>query len=111
MFFYKSGEFYYGDWKNNRKHGYGIYFYANGHRYFGNIKIIMNIQTLKGEWMLNQRHGKGKYVSQDKLIYEGNFCCNKKDGKGQEINSNGEVFEELWMQGVLMSRTMIKHDK
>ena len=31
----KSGHVYEGEWKGNKKHGMGIYYYENGNSYFG----------------------------------------------------------------------------
>ena len=46
-FYYKKhGELYIGEWKMNKKEGFGKYFYSQGEKYIGN-------------WKDNMKHGKG----------------------------------------------------
>lgn len=49
---------YSGEYKNDKKHGYGTYTWTDGRKYIG-------------EWVNSKRHGRGKIVSQDGSEREG----------------------------------------
>ncbi|TPX64236.1 hypothetical protein SpCBS45565_g06058 [Spizellomyces sp. 'palustris'] len=49
-----------GQWLNGKRHGHGIFQYANGARY-------------EGEWMDNMKHGQGRYISENGRNYVGLF--------------------------------------
>jgi len=65
---------YIGDWKDNKKSGFGIQFYQNGDKY-------------EGGWENNMRHGQGTfwvYEGKNKLRreYTGDFSKDMKTGRG-----------------------------
>ncbi len=45
---WKGSHRYVGDWKNNKKNGFGIQYYSNGDKY-------------EGGWVENKRHGQGTF--------------------------------------------------
>ena len=60
MYIFENKEYYIGEFKNNRSHGYGIEYYANdGIRH-------------EGEWDADSYKGKGK--DREKNVYEDDPC-------------------------------------
>ncbi|OMJ71859.1 hypothetical protein SteCoe_29831 [Stentor coeruleus] len=72
--------FYQGEWRNNKKHGKGVYKWADGRVYSGNWKkdlydgygkmIWPDGSKYKGEWRKGKQHGNGRYtyMTNNKLI-------------------------------------------
>lgn len=54
------------------------------------------------------RDGKGTLWSSTSTRYVGYFRQDKKHGKGTIYNSKGEVYEEEWNNGILVSHTKVK---
>ena len=65
---YDNGR-YFGELKNGKKDGKGVYYYNNGDRY-------------EGDWKLGVRDGKGVYYYSNGERYEGDFKEDKFTGKG-----------------------------
>jgi len=80
---YENGDNYYGELKNNKKHGKGIYYHANGDKY-------------NGEWKANKKHGLGVYSYANGSKYEGNFADDERSGKGIFNFANGDKYEGEW---------------
>ena len=55
---FPNGDIYVGQYKNNKRHGRGMYKSKNGEIYVG-------------EWYANKRHGKGIIIYPDKGVYKG----------------------------------------
>jgi len=53
-----------GQWKDGKRNGRGIFYYANGSKY-------------DGEWSGDLKHGDGTFVFEDGTIYEGPFNNDK----------------------------------
>jgi hypothetical protein len=71
---------YVGGWKQNQKHGYGVYEQGGGgSRYLG-------------MWMANERCGRGVVIKPD-LYYEGDFVANKLSGRGILVTGDDYVYE------------------
>jgi hypothetical protein len=70
---------YSGDWKANKRHGYGTYFWSNGSLY-------------TGEWVDDKREGHGTRVWPNKNRYTGEYQNHKRHGMGEFTFSNGSVF-------------------
>jgi len=49
-----------GQWAYGKRHGYGVFYYANGSKY-------------EGYWYENLKHGTGKMTFEDGTVYEGDF--------------------------------------
>ena len=62
---YNNGDFYIGEWRHNRKHGTGIYYFTNPNE--------TKLYAYDGEWKNDIRHGKGKSYRLDGNTYEGNW--------------------------------------
>lgn len=88
--------------KDGKKHGYGVYTYADGTIYRGNwyMDKRQGLGTLtyasgnkyEGQWLSDQQHGLGTltYANGDK--YEGQWNYGKKHGKGTYAWANGDVY-------------------
>jgi len=98
---YDSGATYDGEVLNGKRHGHGIYRWADGDRY-------------EGEFVNNQRTGYGKFERYSNsqqtapfcdLIYEGQWKDGEKHGKGVEkhympgVNQDVTVYEGEWVNG------------
>ena len=66
---WSTGDRYEGDWLNFLKHGYGTDFFANGDKYIGKYRY-------------GKPWGFGKYYWLSGAEYEGDFEDGKKNGKG-----------------------------
>ena len=82
----RKGNEYEGEWKKDRKHGHGVYKWADGHIYEGNFK--------DGKF---DGHGVYKHASGD--IYEGNYKDDKRNGHGVLKLANGNIFEGNFKDG------------
>ena len=60
----RNRETYDGEWKNNQKHGAGIYTWLNGNAY-------------SGEWLNDKMHGIGRYSTLSDRPFEGIWSENK----------------------------------
>ena len=78
---------YEGDYKNNRREGYGKLFLVNGNRY-------------EGEFQNDLFTGNGKYFWPNGCKYVGGFKNDKKDGKGILYLDGGNRVEGLWKNGM-----------
>ena len=103
---HNTGDTYSGEWKNDEKHGRGIYTYADGGRYEGEYKdgkwhgmgmqIFADGEKYEGEFKEGNYHGRGEYIFSDGSEYEGEF----KDGDvwtGIRTNADGSKTE--WKDG------------
>ena len=105
---YNSGSKYEGQWKDNKKHGKGIYYSYNknnniGIKYEGEfnndkfegkgIAIYSNGDIYNGEWKNNKQYGKGIVIYKTGGRYEGEWEGGKFNGLGKYFLSNGERFE------------------
>lgn len=84
------GNSYKGEWKNDKKSGFGTQTWANGAKY-------------EGDWLKGRRHGKGtQWIRVDgklKKEYSGDWANGKKEGLGVHHGSNGESYEGEWKSG------------
>ena len=102
---YKNGDVYEGEWKNGKKHGYGIITYSNGTEYEGEWKngkmngqgklTSLNGTLYQGEWENDIINGKGK-LTYNGTEYEGEWKNGKRDGQGKMTYKNGDVYEGEW---------------
>jgi len=78
-YFYRNGEYYIGQWSNNKKHGKGEIYYKEG-----NIKY-------EGYFINGNFEGDGKYFYKDGDYYLGQFLDDKKHGKGKIYDKEGNI--------------------
>jgi hypothetical protein len=71
-----QGDYYQGEFKNGMKHGFGIYFFANGEKY-------------AGQYQFGKRHGKGTYSFPDgRAALSGPWSNNQFLGKPAASNES-----------------------
>ncbi|KAJ3414327.1 hypothetical protein HDV05_006695 [Chytridiales sp. JEL 0842] len=75
---------YAGEWRNDRREGYGTYFYEDGGVY-------------DGMWMDDQREGWGKMHYVDGSTYEGEWHREMRHGQGILLLTNGDRYEGMWL--------------
>ena len=95
IMYYKNGSKYEGQWKNDKKHGRGVFISQN----YNNPKLI----GIKYEGEFNndkiEGYGVGKYTSGDR--YEGEWKNNKQYGRGVLIYKEGGKYIGEWKNGKL----------
>lgn len=87
-FVYNSGT-YFGEFKNGKRHGIGIYYYTSKDKY-------------KGEWYQGDKNGVGTFFYADGRKYVGNWKNGKKHGNGTLIGTNKRIQHGLWVNGSLV---------
>ena len=77
-----SKDIYEGDWKYDKKHGYGKKTFQDG-------------QVREGSWLDEKLHGSScKIINADGDIYEGEVCNDKMNGQGKFIfKDTGDTYE------------------
>lgn len=96
----ETGEYYEGDYVNNKKHGSGTYNFANGDKYVGKWEDDMrngsgnmtwrNRDKYVGEWKDNMRNGEGTLTSANGAKYVGEWKDDKEHGHGAYKYPGGE---------------------
>lgn len=82
--FFKSGDFYQGEWDNGKMHGQGTLRYTSGDLYIG-------------EWHDGLRSGKGTLNKANGDCYEGFWLDDKREGSGSYFYAeSGKVFVGEW---------------
>jgi hypothetical protein len=99
-----DGDSYTGDWKNSKKHGFGIYTWGKksewfGAKYIGNFEndlqngqgsfVLPSGDKYVGEFMDGRIDGKGVWFFIDGSRYIGRFKKGERDGRGVKIWSDG----------------------
>lgn len=77
-----SGNKYYGDWKNDKMEGFGVF--------------ICEEYTYHGNWINGEKEGNGIMIYGDGTIFEGNFKKGEKLGEGKLMMANGDSICGLW---------------
>ncbi|XP_049947361.1 MORN repeat-containing protein 3-like [Schistocerca serialis cubense] len=106
-----SGNTYKGEWKNNKRHGKGIFLETSGKRYEGDwehglrhgygIQSHMEPHCLHaieytGEWYEGKRQGQGISYYADGSYYDGAWLDNKRHGHGRMWFADGTFYEGEW---------------
>lgn len=80
----KSGGVYKGEWKDNQRHGQGVYTWADGEKY-------------DGTFTNDRREGRGIYTWLSGERYEGEWKNNKREGQGTMFDKDGNIsFRGQW---------------
>jgi len=108
----KYNQYYKGEIKNNKKHGYGKTIWQkelSGHIYEGYYKDGVksgwgfykwpNGNKYWGEWDHGERTGIGQYRWPNGDTYRGSFKKGKKSGLGVQYKKNGKHFAGWWKNG------------
>ena len=77
---YENGLKYIGEYKNNKKEGYGKMYYSEGNKY-------------EGEWKNNEREGYGILFVNGNIYYEGDWKNNYSEGYGTIYFSNEMTYK------------------
>mmetsp|Transcript_8930 Transcript_8930/g.24757 ORF Transcript_8930/g.24757 Transcript_8930/m.24757 type:complete len:348 (-) Transcript_8930:141-1184(-) len=86
------GEVYQGEWKWDKRHGWGTLSLADG-------------SQIKGEWQAGKPHGYSCMVdSKGTTTYEGEFRDGKRHGLGRQIFESGDMYDGNWKDGRLHDR-------
>ena len=81
---YPDGSSYVGQYQDGSAHGKGIYTWADGSYYDGDLKY-------------GNRDGKGiEKTSEGRVIYEGGYKDDCRDGNGTGYFKNGDVYSGAW---------------
>lgn len=126
-------EFYHGEMKGEKIHGFGIYINKRGrHKYvykghhwnglkhgFGEERILVSekIAIYKGTWKMNNKTGFGELITYINFpnkwfSFMGNFENNQAHGHGIQIHSNGTrktgYFTNGFPDGYIFEETLVK---
>ncbi|MBR5250975.1 MAG: hypothetical protein IKV38_03045 [Clostridia bacterium] len=82
-YYWKNGDKYVGDYKNNLRSGYGTYYWKDGTKYVG-------------LWENDLKHGLGTHSFTDGSKYRGEWYNDNKDGKGTYYYANGDKYVGEW---------------
>ncbi|KAI3384829.1 hypothetical protein SNEBB_009081 [Seison nebaliae] len=107
-----NGNTYAGEWKDNKRHGKGSYFWKETHLVYEGDWLegnrtgygMISHQTEKGDlrklyagnWHMNKRHGQGTYFYENGDYYEGEWVNDVREGWGKMMHSNGDSYEGYW---------------
>ncbi|CEG47688.1 Leucine rich repeat proteins, some proteins contain F-box [Plasmopara halstedii] len=79
---------YVGEWKDGKRHGYGIERLENGEVY-------------EGYWAHDRHHGSGEILLSDKSRYDGFFRRGRWHGQGTRLLANGDRISGIFCDGFL----------
>ena len=114
----KISSYYSGEWKNNEFDGVGIdstekgmYIgdYVEGERsgqgtsYWSmyNTNSLVPVMQYAGMWKEDQRDGAGvEYDKKGKILFEGNFANDVREGKGKLYKEDKSIVEGVWVKGI-----------
>ena len=104
-----KGDYYEGEFKENKANGFGKYVNIKGEIYIGNWiddkqdgegeLILKDGSRYSGEFKNGMKNGKGKIVWTDSSYYEGNFVNNYFDGYGVYMMRNKKNYIGEWKRG------------
>lgn len=95
---YPDGAIYNGEWKNNMRHGQGIWTRPDGTRY-------------AGEWQNDKPGGMGTLVKPDGSIYTGEWQSGRRHGQGIYTRPDGTKSSGEWREGSLVDEKPLSPDK
>ncbi|XP_069835001.1 MORN repeat-containing protein 4 [Dendropsophus ebraccatus] len=91
-FTYSTGEEYYGEWREGRRHGIGQLLFADGAMYVGQFEnglfsgcgvlTFPDGSRYEGEFLQGKFQGAGVFTRFDKMKYEGEFKGGRVEGYG-----------------------------
>ena len=101
---------YEGEFRENLRHGSGIYVLPNGSVYDGQWRDgTMNGRGIfrwpdgesvyDGEWKDGKRHGQGLLRAANGFLYDGNWVYNTMEGRGSATYPNGQQYHGMFSHG------------
>lgn len=100
-----EGKLYIGEWRTNKRHGTGSYFFnipewkENEHTEFW---LKENFENYTGDFVEDHFQGKGTYRWPDGQRYEGSFFASDKHGEGVFYYTTGTSRKQFWHYGDLL---------
>ena len=82
-FTFENGAVYKGQWRGEKREGYGVQIWVDGAKY-------------EGMWKNDMAHGKGKFWHVDGDIFEGEWENDKANGYGIYSHVNGAKYKGEW---------------
>ena len=111
---YDNGNFYHGDiTSDHKRHGYGIMCFKNGHCYKGEYKNDKRNgygvytfgedcnEKYEGNFIENKRDGFGVYRYSDGTSYSGSWRKNLKQGSGVLAYPDGVIIKGIFFEGII----------
>lgn len=108
-FYKEGGNLYFGNVKNGKADGFGVYNYNSGNRYIGSFKnglfnghgifIYKDEDRFEGEYLNGKQNGHGIFIYKDGDRFEGEYLNGKRNGFGIYIHKNGDRFEGEYLNG------------
>ncbi len=108
-FTWSNGNRFEGETRNNKMHGWGIYYYSIGDRYEGQFfeskphglgtLFLSNGDRYEGEFIKDTIAGLGVYHYSSGDCYKGEFVNGKPHGKGTLILASGSEYDGWWKSG------------
>mmetsp|Transcript_6698 Transcript_6698/g.9718 ORF Transcript_6698/g.9718 Transcript_6698/m.9718 type:complete len:947 (-) Transcript_6698:109-2949(-) len=105
----RGGGIYKGDFKENCRHGIGVYTLPDGSVYDGEwrdnaqngrgIFRWVDGSYYDGQWKDGKRHGIGTLKAADGFFYEGQWVNNSMEGRGWCVYPNGQRYEGALLKG------------
>ena len=106
---FRKGDYYEGEFKDNKANGFGKYVNIKGDIYIGNWVndqqegkgelILKNGSMYTGYFKNGMENGKGKIIWPDSSFYEGDFVNNSFDGYGIYMMRNKKNYIGQWKKG------------
>ena len=84
---YSNGDNYHGQWKDDMKHGQGVYFSKTGNIFVGKFRY-------------GKKHGLGISTVKSGTVYDGNYRNDKRSGKGKLTERSGAKYEGEFRKGL-----------
>ncbi|RWR78552.1 protein ACCUMULATION AND REPLICATION OF CHLOROPLASTS 3 [Cinnamomum micranthum f. kanehirae] len=97
-FCYSNGDVFQGSWRDDLMHGKGWFYFHTGDRWFANF------------WK-GKANGEGRYYSKYGNIFFGQFKDGWRHGQCLSIDIDGTRWNEIWDEGVLVSRNKLDDDE
>lgn len=85
---------YEGDWKDDVRHGKGVFEYTNGDKY-------------DGDWADDIQHGRGTYYFHTGDRYEGSYLLGERTGEGVYYHANGDKYVGNFKNGMQDGRVLL----
>ena len=95
MYVLPDGSTYNGQWQNGNMTGRGTFTWPDGSVY-------------EGDWKDNQRHGNGTLKASDGFYYEGTWVHNTMEGRGSATYPDGQEYHGMFSSGRREGRGTIK---
>ncbi len=83
---YPDGSWYEGEWKNDKRDGYGVWIRPDGTKY-------------AGEWVDDLPHGSGMLTMANGTFFKGEWKGGKRNGQGMLTYADGTKLSGTWLDG------------